>query len=81
MFKDLIGENVTVVVTSRGDTLLEYIGTLSSESDETIEMKNVSISYLMLNYQKGLFGGGFGKYKENLEKVILNKEYIVSCDK
>ena len=50
MFKDLIGENVTVVVTSRGDTLLEYIGTLSSESDETIEMKNVSISYLMLNY-------------------------------
>ena len=81
MFKDLIGENVTVVVTSRGDTLLEYIGTLSSESDETIEMKNVDISYLMLNYQKGLFGGGISRYKENLEKVIINKKYIVSCDK
>ena len=34
MYKDLIGEVVTVVVSSRGDNLLEYIGTLSSEDGD-----------------------------------------------
>ena len=81
MYTDLIGERVTIVVSSRGENLLEYIGTLSSESDNTVELKNVDISYLMLNFQKGIFGGNINKYKENLEKVIINKRYIISCDK
>ena len=81
MYTDLIGEKVTIVVSSRGENLLEYIGTLSSESDNTVELKNVDISYLMLNFQKGIFGGNINKYKENLEKVIINKRYIISCDK
>ena len=81
MYKSLIGENVTVVVSSRGENLLEYIGTLSSENVDTIELNNVSISYLMLNFQKGIFGGNINKYKENVEKVVINKRYIISCDK
>ena len=81
MYTDLIGERVTIVVSSRGENLLEYIGTLSSENDNTVELKNVDISYLMLNFQKGIFGGNINKYKENLEKVIINKRYIISCDK
>ena len=81
MFKSLIGERVTVIISSRGDNLLEYIGTLSSESEDVIELSNVDISYLMLNFQKGLFGGNINKYKENLEKVIINKRYVISCDK
>ena len=48
--------------------------------DDVVELKNVDISYLMLNFQKGLFGGNIFKYKENLNKVILNKKYIISCD-
>ena len=48
MFKELIGERVTIVVSSRGDNLLEYIGTLVSENDQTVELENVDISYLML---------------------------------
>lgn len=81
MYKSLIGEKVTIVVSSRGDNLLEYVGTLSSEDDDTIELKNVNISYLMLNFQKGIFGEGMYRYKEDLERVIINKRYIISCDK
>lgn len=81
MYKDLIGEKVTVVVSSRGDTILEYIGTLSNENPDVIEMTNTNISYLMLNFQKGIFGGNISKYKENVDKVIINKRYIISCDK
>lgn len=81
MYKSLIGEKVTIVVSSRGDNLLEYIGTLHSENEDVVELKNVDISYLMLNFQKGIFGGNINKYKENLDKVIINKRYIISCDK
>lgn len=81
MYKALVGEKVTVVVSSRGDNLLEYIGILSSENDDAIELTNVDISYLMLNFQKGIFGGNVNKYQENLEKVIINKRYVISCDK
>ena len=81
MYSSLIGEVVTVVVSSRSDNLLEYVGTLKSESEQAIELVNVDISYLMLNFQKGIFGGNISKYKDNLEKVIINKRYIVSCNK
>ena len=81
MYKSLIGEKVTIIVSSRGDNLLEYVGTLLSENKNAVELKNVEISYLMPNFQKGIFGGDINKYKENLEKVIINKRYIISCDK
>ena len=81
MYKSLIGEKVSVIISSRSDTLLEYVGTLLSESDDSIELSNVDISYLMLNLQKGLFGSGISKYKENISKVVINKKYIISCDK
>ncbi len=81
MYKDLIGERVTVVVSSRGDNLLEYIGTLSVENEEAIKLENATISYLMLSFQKGFFGGNINRYKENVETVIINKRYIISCDK
>ena len=55
MYKDLAGEKVTIVVSSRGDNLLEYVGTLSSENGDLLELKNVNISYLMLSFQKGIF--------------------------
>ena len=81
MFNSFIGENVSVVISSRGDTLLEYVGKLISETDDAIELNNVDISYLMLNFQKGLFGGGISRYKQNVSKVVINKKYIISCDK
>ena len=81
MYKSLIGERVTIVVSSRGDNLLEYIGILSSEESDTIELTNVDISYLLLNFQKGIFGNSMSQYQKNLEKVIINKRYIISCNK
>ena len=84
MYKSLVGEKVTVVVSSRGDNLLEYVGTLSSENEDAIELTNVDISYLMLSIQREVFGGlanNMRKYQENLEKVIINKRYVISCDK
>ena len=30
---------------------------------------------------KGIFGGNINKYRENVEKVIINKKYIISCNK
>ena len=81
MYKDFIGENVTIVVSSRTDNLLEYIGVLTSEDENTLTLTHVDISYLMLNFQKGIFGGNINRYKENLDKVIINKRYIISCNK
>jgi len=81
MFSSLIGEKINIVVSSRTDNLLEYTGTLVSENEESIELKDANISYLMLNFQKGIFGNNMNKYKENLEKVIVNKNYIISCNK
>ncbi len=79
MYKDLINERITIIVSSRGDNLLEYVGVLSNENDDTLELKNVDISYMMLNFQKGLFGGNIYKYAENVDRVIINKHYIISC--
>lgn len=81
MFKSLMGEKVTVVVASRGDQILEYVGILDNESPESVELVDASISYLMLNFQKGFFGGNINKYKEDLERVIINKRHIISCNK
>ena len=81
MFKSFIGERVTVIISSRGDNLLEYYGVLKEENEDSIELTNVDISYLMLNFQKGIFGNNINKYKVNLPNVILNKKYIISINK
>ena len=80
MYKDLINKSVTVVVSSRGDNLLEYTGLLDSESEEGITLINADISCLMLNFQKGIFGSSMNQYKNNVRKVVINKKYIISCD-
>ena len=81
MFKSFIGERVTVIISSRGDNLLEYYGVLKEENEDSIELTSVDISYLMLNFQKGIFGNNINKYKVNLPNVILNKKYIISINK
>ncbi len=80
MYKELIGKRVNVIISSRADNLLEYTGTLVSENNEIIELSNVNIPYLILNIQKGIFGDNINRYKENVNKVIVNKKYIISCN-
>ena len=81
MFKEFMGQNITIIISTRTDNLLEYSGILESETDENIVLKDANICYMMLNIQKGIFGNNINQYKRNLEKVIVNKSYIISCNK
>ena len=80
MYREMINSKVTVMVSSRGENVLEYVGILTKEDDESIVLTNVDISYLILNIQKGLFGNTLNVYKQGVEKVIINKRYIISCN-
>lgn len=80
MFRNLIGEKVNILTSTRGEYVLEYFGTVLSENEEAVELANVDISIMMLNFQKGIFGGNMNKYKEAVKKVVINKKYIISCN-
>ena len=84
MYKSLIGEQVNVIVSTRSEILFEYTGILSSETENEIELKKAEASQLVFEFGKRIFGD-FGenmrKYKENIDTVIINKQYIVSCNK
>ncbi len=81
MYESLIGENVSVIVSSRGEKVLEYIGVLSSESEDTIVLSNVDVFYLTkVSYAYGS-REEVQKFKSNMRKAIINKKYIISCDK
>ena len=79
MYKELLGKNVTVLVATKGDIVLEYTGTLLSESDTEIELVNASIATMIMNVQRAVFGSNINKYKEDIDKAIINKKYIISC--
>ena len=81
MYKDFKDSIVNVIVSSKGDTILEYNGLLVSEDDKTIHLNNVTINYAMLNYQRNMFGGGISSFKQNLNNVVINKEYKISCNR
>lgn len=80
MFNNMMNSEVTVIVSSRAETLLEYNGVLCEENENTITLRGVSINFAMLNFQKNIFGGNMSSYKQNIDKVILNKDYIISCN-
>jgi len=79
MYKELHNEKVTVLVSTHGDTVLEYNGTLTAENEYSITLSNVDIGTMLLNIQKGIFGGNVTMYKDGVDKVIINKKYIISC--
>ena len=80
MYKSLMGSIVNVIVGSRAEYLLEYNGKLINETDTTIELNDVTVSYLLPQFQKGLFGSEITKFKENVATIVINKQYIISCD-
>ncbi|MBR4830540.1 MAG: hypothetical protein IKZ96_02085 [Bacilli bacterium] len=81
MYKDLINEEVTVLVATKGEVVLEYKGILTKESDHEIELSNVTIGTMLMNVQRSVFGANMTKYIENTDKTIINKKYIISCIK
>ena len=81
MYDDFKGEKVTIIVSSRGNNILEYVGILEEENENDILLSNVDVSFLMYSFQKGLFGENISTYKKNIDKVTINKKYIMSCYK
>lgn len=79
MYSEFINKEVIVIVSSRAENVLEYIGLLCEENSNSIKLKNASINVGMLNFQKNIFGGNIGGYQQNIEEIIINKNYIISC--
>lgn len=79
MYKDLINDRVTVLVATRGDVVLEYEGTLTEENDSEIVLNNASIATMLMSVQVSMFGKNMTKYREDIDKIIINKKYIISC--
>lgn len=79
MYKDLINERVTVLVATKGDVVLEYEGTLTEENDTEIVLNDASIATMLMSVQVSVFGKNMNKYREDIDKVVINKKYIISC--
>ena len=79
MYKDLINERVTVLVATRGDVVLEYEGTLTEENDTEIVLNDASIATMLMSVQVSMFGKNMTKYREDIDKIVINKKYIISC--
>ena len=79
MYKDLINERVTVLVATRGDVVLEYEGTLTEENDTEIVLNDASIATMLMSVQVSMLGKNMTKYREDIDKIIINKKYIISC--
>ena len=79
MYKDLINERVTVLVATRGDIVLEYEGILTEENDTEIVLNDASIATMLMSVQVSMFGKNMTKYREDIDKIIINKKYIISC--
>lgn len=81
MYNEFLNNDVTVFVSPRTEQFLEYKGFLESENEDTITLRNASIKFAMVNFQKNMFGGGISTMAENIERIIINKKYIMSCYK
>ena len=79
MYKDLINERVAVLVATRGDVVLEYEGILTEENDTEIVLNDASIATMLMSVQVSMFGKNMTKYREDIDKIIINKKYIISC--
>ena len=79
MYKDLINERVTILVATRGDVVLEYEGTLTEENDTEIVLNDASIATMLMSVQVSMLGKNMTKYREDIDKIIINKKYIISC--
>jgi len=81
MYNDLINEDVTIIVATKSQLLLEYNGRIVEEKENTIILNDVTINQVMLNFQKSVFGSGISIYKQFISTVMINKDYIISCNK
>ena len=84
MFKEFIGQPVEVIVRTGAEYSLNYTGVFEEESDKSIKLKNVYIKALSSASAQAMtskmFGTGMLYMKENVPTVVINKDYIISCN-
>lgn len=81
MYKNLIGEEVTIIVSSRCEQILEYRGTIKDYNGTELVLSNASINYLTAALQRNIFGSNVINLQEDKEEIIINTKYIISCTK
>ena len=81
MYSEFVNSEVVIIVSARTEALWEYSGFLSDIDENSLKLKNVEINQAMLSVQKNMFGSGMCSYKQNVDEVVLNKNYIVACYK
>lgn len=81
MYKEYENCIVNVIVSSHGESMLEYTGILISEYDNTIQLRDATITRVMQSLQKSIFGSEVMTYKRNISVVSINKNYVISCNK
>ena len=79
MYNSFINKEVIIIVSSRTENVLEYCGLLCEETENTVKLRNATINIAMLNFQKNIFGSNIGGYQQNIDEIIINKQYIISC--
>ena len=76
MYSEFKGQYVTFIISPRSNQLLEYTGVLEAETEDSIIMTGTDISYLMLNFERGLLGHNIGnsmtQFKKGLNEVPLS---------
>ena len=69
MYNSLLNQEVSIIVSIKGNGVYWYEGILSDEDETTLKLRNVVIRDYV-----GMFR------IDNLETVIINKEYVISCN-
>lgn len=79
---DFINKNVTVFVSTYAENFLKYEGFCVAEDDNTITLENTTIkAAASIKATKMFVGGESGLiFEENLTKVVINKNHIISCN-
>jgi hypothetical protein len=81
MFKDFEGQEVSVIVSTKGANVYRYDGKLKS-GDNKIQLENASISISTNQISQSIFGQGsaFTTIAENLPTVTINRDYVISVN-
>ena len=74
-YKEFINKNINVYVSSRSNLTFKYHGTLESVGANNIILANASMGILMPSG----FGSLEQKVDSNIEKIAINRDFIVSC--
>jgi|LFRM01.1.fsa_nt_gb hypothetical protein len=79
MYSDLINKDVIVIVSTKGEQVMEYKGKLIKDYNDSIRLENVKVNMMITSMQNSLFGSGITSYFDGeIKTATINKIYIIS---